>query len=250
MEEEKRGKKTEELLESINSLLDKMPGLLKQAEELQISRRELEKEKAETELKMQPGKETIISSGERLNAEEGRYNEYQIPSIPQITGTSETEYVEEIKKRQNVRNSDSSGKPASYGSGDPVFRRAPASISQDHKRRVVFLYSEDSSLLLETFLNDMDSLSLASKSNPFFVSRASVRKSDGNEAPEIAKAGIQSDVSGLVYLGLMREDDERILSGLCLHEGIAFLRCDETSYSKDILLDFLIELIAIEKVML
>ena len=217
-----KGKNTEELLESLNGLLEKMPDLLKRAEDLQISRRELEKEKA--------------NSG----------HSSQLAAVPEKT----------VSIEQNASGSDfySSPMPADSiqedidSNPDPLTRHAPKSIPQNHRRRVVFLYSEDCSNLLESFLKDADSVSLASKENQFFITRAIVRRAAGKDVPSIARNDLPSDVSGLVYLGSLSEDNEQTINEICRKENMAFLHLEESSYSRSAILDFLIELIAIEKV--
>ncbi|MBO4555469.1 MAG: hypothetical protein J5706_01825, partial [Elusimicrobiales bacterium] len=138
--EEIKGKNTEELLESLNSLLDKMPGLLKQAEELQISRRELEKEKDDAEKKT-AGMMNLPVGNSSDFAQTSDYNEYQIPEIRQ-----ESDTASRIKENDEHKASETAAAGPDEKT-DPVFRKAPASMPQDHRRRVVFLYSESSELL-------------------------------------------------------------------------------------------------------
>lgn len=214
---EEKGKNTEELLESLNVLLEKMPGLVKKAEDLQLSRRELEKAKAET----------MRSAGNKVQqTEPAEKSGTPVPPPPPV-------------QRQNAESRK-----------DPVYRHSPETIPPENRRRVVFLYSAENSKLMEKLLKEIDSVALASKEHPFFVNRAAVRKTDGNGAVQIAGKGLPSDISGLVYLGRLSEETEQSLSGICRSGEIAFLHLDEITYSRDYILDFLIEIIAIEKVLL
>ena len=259
--EEIKGKNTEELLESLNSLLDKMPGLLKQAEELQISRRELEKEnlehtaeKKQVVLQAAPNPpeekpahkaidekkpvDTVINTKE----ENPVWNEYS------MAGQNSDEDSKESEKQADEKPKPEEKKAISIPKGNPVLRNVPDGVPQSRCRRVMFLYTQDSSQLLETFLEDMYSYSLSSKENPFFVSRASVRKSDDAVAAEMFSSSTHDDISGIAYIGSLPEDVGNEFSSICRKEGIAFINVDGISYSKDLVLDFLIELIAIEKV--
>lgn len=220
-----KGKNAEELLESLNGLLEKMPGLIKRAEDLQISRRELEKEKANSGHIQHP--DALIGKTVSIEQNSSGADFYSSP----MPADSVQSVQEEADSNQ-----------------DPLTRHAPKAIPQNHLRRVVFLYSEDCAGLLESFLKDADSVSLASKENPFFITRAIVRKTAGKDAPAIARNDVPSDVSGLVYLGQLSEDNEQAIYGICRKENMAFLHLEESSYSRNAILDFLIELIAIEKV--
>ena len=140
-------------MSKLNSLLDKMPGLLKQAEELQISVKAIGKPRKKTE-KSAPKAENFSTAspkpGAALEASVVSEDTAQPPDMPQ-----EKEEYE-----------------------DPVLKHAPDNIPADHVRRVVFLYSKESSELLNSLLKEIDAITLSSKNNPFFVSRASVRQAE------------------------------------------------------------------------
>ena len=221
--EQTKGKNTEELLESLNSLLDKMPVLLKQAEELQISVKAIGKARKKADTSVPKTENPASVSNTAALSESSVVSE---DNDPQPDATAHEQEEDE----------------------DPVLKHAPDNISANHIRRVVFLYSKESAELLNSLLKEIDSITLSSKNNPFFVSRASVRQADGDDSVNIVSKGLQAGVAGLVYLGSLSEDNEQALSNICRHEGIAFMCCDEIYYSRDAVLDFLIELISIEKV--
>ena len=215
--QEEKGKNTEELLESLNVLLEKMPGLVKKAEDLQLSRRELEKAKAESM------RVSASAAGKPAAAEKSAA---PVPPPPPV-------------KKQNAESRK-----------DTVYRHSPETIPPENRRRVVFLYSAENLKLMEKLLKEIDAVALASKEHPFFVNRAAVRKADSNGAVQIAGKGLPSDISGLVYMGRLSEETEQSLSNICRSGEIAFLHLDEITYSRDSILNFLIEIIAIEKVLL
>lgn len=127
-------------------------------------------------------------------------------------------------------------------------RKSPENVIDEHRRLAVFFYEPSCIKLLENVLKTIDSASLASASTPMFVERAAVKDTNSSDVKKLANDFLQKNIAGLVYIGLLDDKTAVDLSDMCREAGMAFLHIDEETFSQSAIMDFLIELIAIEKV--
>lgn len=125
-----------------------------------------------------------------------------------------------------------------------ISKNPPSTVAEERIKNVGFIYSSDDEQIFTELLKGVDDIALSSQEKPMFIKRAFVMRYDDSFSKEAMLLNAESErVIAVVLVGEMPVELKYDIENALTQNGIYFTEFNKNNLTKSRLIDFIIDLI-------